>query len=366
MAPLQSYIARVSFFTVTAAICFGPASGTTAPLSNLNVQMVTDEADVVLVILMEREGGKQIPKEDWQHLFSSEGYLRLKKREESMKRSFSDADFEKFILSADLVAKAPQLRDTLERWKQADISGAGQRALAYLPLNAQIRAKIYPVIKPRTNSFVFEPDTDPAIFLYLNPDESKDRFENIVAHELHHIGYANACPALPFGAGGNQTDKSVATVLQWIGAFGEGWAMLAAAGGPDVHPHQFSSQADRERWDGDIARMPQDLQEVQSFFLDVLNQKFKTDDEIQQKAFSFFGVQGPWYTVGWQMAVTIEREFGRPALINCICDRKRFLVKYNEAATRWNQSSAEKLPLWSADFLSRIGATAPAADGVPQ
>jgi hypothetical protein len=364
MALLQSSISWVLLFAVTASIWFCPVKATAASVSNLHVQMVTDEADTVLFILAEKESGTAISEEDWQHLFSSEGYVRLKKREDSMKRSFSDADFERFVQSLDLAAKAPQLRATLERWKQADISGAGQRALAYLPPIAQIRAKIYPVIKPRTNSFVFEADTDPAIFLYLDPDESKDRFENTVAHELHHIGYANACPAVSSNASGNQTDKPVAAVLQWIGAFGEGWAMLAAAGGPDVHPHQYSKPEDRARWDGDVARMSQDLQEVQSFFLDVLNQKLKTEEEVQQKAFSFFGVQGPWYTVDWQMAVTIERQFGRPALINCICDRKRFLFKYNEAATRWNQSSTEKLPLWSEDFLSRIGAVAPSSAGV--
>jgi Putative zinc dependent peptidase (DUF5700) len=364
MAPVQSYNSRIFLFTVAAAVCFGPGEATAARVSNMNVQMVADEADAVLRILAEKESGRAISEEDWKHLFASEGYVRLKKREDSMKRSFSDADFERFVLSTDLAAKAPQLRVTLERWKQADIRGAGQHALAYLPSNARIRAKIYPVIKPRTNSFVFEADSDPAIFLYLDPDESKDRFENTVAHELHHIGYANACPAMSSNATGNQTDKPVATVLQWIGAFGEGWAMLAAAGGPDVHPHQYSKPEDRTRWDRDVARMSQDLQEVQSFFLDVLNQKLKTEEEIQQKAFSFFGVQGPWYTIGWQMAVTIERQFGRPALIDCICDRKRFLVKYNEAATRWNQSSTEKLPLWSEDFLSRIGAVAPSPAGV--
>ncbi len=30
---------------------------------------------------------------------------------------------------------------------------------------------------------------------------------------------------------------------------------------------------------------------------------------------SYFGVQGPWYTVGWQMAVIIEKQLGRERLI---------------------------------------------------
>ena len=35
--------------------------------------------------------------------------------------------------------------------------------------------------------------TDPAIFLYLDPTETKEEFENTLAHELHHIGYGSGC-----------------------------------------------------------------------------------------------------------------------------------------------------------------------------
>jgi hypothetical protein len=342
-----------------AAFLLVPQSGATPPSPRVNVQLVTDEAEAVLFILSAKQAGNTIKDEDWQRLFSSEGYVRLKKREISMKRSFQDAEFKSFVMSEELSTKSAALRNTLERWRKADMSGAARRALEYLPANATIFAKIYPVIKPRTNSFVFEAESDPAIFLYLDPALSKENFENTVAHELHHIGYSSACSNQASESSGNGSSKSVETVLEWVSAFGEGWAMLAAAGGPDVHPHEFSSAEDRARWDRDVANVNQDLQSVQTFFLDVLNQKLKTDEEIQQKAFSFFGVQGPWYTLGWKMAVTIEQEFGRSALIECICDRKRFLLKYNEAATQRNRASSGKLPTWSEDFLARIGATAP-------
>ena len=41
------------------------------------------------------------------------------------------------------------------------------------------------MVKPKTNSFVFETTSNPAIFLYLDPEESQSEFENIVAHESH-------------------------------------------------------------------------------------------------------------------------------------------------------------------------------------
>ena len=64
--------------------------------------------------------------------------------------------------------------------------------------------------------------------------------------------------------------ESTRNALLWMGAFGEGIAMLAAAGGPDVHPHAVSKAADRERWDRDAARFPEDLRKLEAFFRDLL------------------------------------------------------------------------------------------------
>jgi hypothetical protein len=63
-----------------------------------------------------------------------------------MKQSLTSEAFMSFVLSAELLTNAQLLADTLAHWRQASISGAVRRALAYLPRNARIRAKIYPVI----------------------------------------------------------------------------------------------------------------------------------------------------------------------------------------------------------------------------
>ncbi len=328
-------------------------------VANVEVQLVTDEADAVLDLLSAKRAGRAVAEEDWRRVFASEGYQRLKKREESLKRPFENSEFKSFVLSDEVATSANGLRATLERWKNADLNAAAGRALSYLPPNALIRAKIYPVIKPQTNSFVFETQTDPAIFLFIDPAQTKEQFENTVAHELHHIGYAGACEGKEGTPPNNTTTKPVRIVLDWIGAFGEGVAMLAAAGGPNIHPHQFSKPEDRLRWDRDVANTGHDLQQVQAFFLDVLDQKLKSDEEIQEKAFSFFGIQGPWYTLGWTMSVTIEGELGRPYLISSLCDPRRLLSAYNEAAARKNLRTSDALPLWSEEFLRRIGAQAP-------
>ena len=332
-----------------------PAGAQGQAASALDIRLVTDEADAVMSILQKMKAGGPLAAADWDRLFSTEGYARLKKREQAIKRPFEDAEFREFVLSAELKAKADALAGTLDRWKQADLKAAVSRALAYLPAGATIRAKVYPVIKPKTNSFVFEVETDPAIFLYLDPEMNSAQFENTVAHELHHIGLSAACLPAYSSEEFKRKPAEVRAVLEWAGAFGEGVAMLAAAGGPGIHPHAESPASDRERWDKDMASFDADLKKVEAFFLDVLDGRLKGDEAIREVAFSFFGTQGPWYTVGWKMAALIEDTFGRARLIDCLCDSAAFLAAYNEAAAKQGAQPGKSAALWSPELLRRIG-----------
>ena len=131
--------------------------------------------------------------------------------------------------------------------------------------------------------------------------------------------------------------------------------MLAAAGSPDVHPHAVSSPEERAEWDHDMANFNHDLVSLQRFFLDILNRKLKTKEEIDEKAYSFFGKQGPWYTVGYKMAVIVEKRYGRATLIGCMLDPRELLARYNSAAGELNHNGHEQLTLWSPELLARIG-----------
>ena len=74
------------------AICFA-CGAVSAQTSAVNVRLVNDEAEAVLAILAKRKANQPIVEADWQRVFQSEGYARLKQRETSMQRSFEDADF---------------------------------------------------------------------------------------------------------------------------------------------------------------------------------------------------------------------------------------------------------------------------------
>jgi hypothetical protein len=313
----------------------------------------TSEADAVLAILDQRAAGTPVTDADWHKLFSSPPYVRLKKREASMHRDFTDEDFKRFVLSEDLAKRAPLLRRTLDVWKKADLTAAANRILPYLPPEAKVKASIYPVIKPKTNSFVFETSTDPAIFLYLDPEQSQSDFENTVAHESHHIGFSDA---------NRQYEERIKSLQEnakkaagWMGAFGEGLAVLAAAGSADAHPmHDFNPEQ-RVRWDQDMKFVDQELMQLNQFFLDVIDGGFAKPEVADHVAFTFFGYRGPWYTVGYKMGQMIEKHFGRAVLIECMSDPRQLLVKYNEAAAAENANAVEKHPLWSPELLKAVG-----------
>jgi hypothetical protein len=324
-----------------------------AASERVELRLDTSEAEAVLHILAKRESGRTITGADWERLFATEPYRRLKQREASLRRDFSDQDFRAFVLSDELARRAPDLRRTLEQWRRADLVATAGRILPYLPASASVRAKVYPVIKPAHNSFVFEVDTDPAIFLYLNPEQSRAEFENTVAHECHHIGFADAdrryeqaVAALPAGA---------RKAAEWMGAFGEGLAVLAAAGSIDVHPLRDFSAQDRARWDQDMTGFDSELRELDQFFLDAIGDGFARPEIADHVGFAFLGYRGPWYVVGYRLGAEIERRFGRAVLVECMGDPRQLVARYNQAAAEHNAAGKlPPLPLFSAAVLEAV------------
>ncbi|HJV23828.1 MAG TPA: DUF5700 domain-containing putative Zn-dependent protease [Holophagaceae bacterium] len=309
----------------------------------------------VLALLDLQSQGRTPTDGDWAQLFATEGYRRLKRREAAIQRPFEDADFKAFVRSEALLMRAPALHKALDEWRKLDPSAAAGRALTYLPTGARIRATIYPVIKPKSNSFVFEMETDPAIFVFVDPERNAAQEQNTLTHELHHIGYDTLQPART-EAGLSEAQKLAS---QWTGAFGEGFAMLAAAGGPSVHPHAVSPAADRDRWDRDMDRFPEDFLRVASFFQRILDGSLQ-GEAATKEAVSFYGIQGPWYTVGWRMAALIETRLGKARLMSVFQDLPTLYRTWNEASEAEEKAGGPKLPRWPEGLVRAMeGGAAP-------
>jgi hypothetical protein len=344
-------LSRSTFVSCAATFLLTPAlSIASAAHARVRVRINSDEADAVLTILDNLKAGRKVQAEDWQRLYASEGYRRLKKREAAFKRSFTDAEFGAFVMSHELRARSGELRSTLNKWTSANIDEIARRPLSYLRSGARLHATVYPLIKPRSNSFVWELDTNPAIMLYLDPSKTRPQFENTVAHELFHVGDAQNCPPDGVRRYVNTLPAASQAVFEWLSAFGEGAAVLAAAGGPHIHPHAVDSAQQRAVWDRDLRKFNSDLRSLQAFFLDVLDGRLK-GDAIATQGFTFFDGQGPWYTVGWKMYASIENELGHGRVVSAMCDRRKLLSSYNEAADRIN-SRGENLAKWSRRLAS--------------
>ena len=93
----------------------------------VQTHLITDEADAVLSILAKRAAHEAITDADWNRVFTSEGYVRLQKREHSMKREFENDAFKKFVMSDELLAKREMLAKTVADWSKADLTEAAVR-----------------------------------------------------------------------------------------------------------------------------------------------------------------------------------------------------------------------------------------------
>lgn len=153
--------------------------------------------------------------------------------------------------------------------------------------------------------------------------------------------------------GTDSVSPAEAAARAWFGGFGEGLAVLAAAGGPDRETHPNDPPEIRDAWAARMDSVDYDIAELEDFFTALLDGQLSGDD-AGRRGMTFLNrpgsPQAAFYTVGWHMATTVERERGRQAVIDAVCDPVRLLLDYHEIATR----PGSELPTWSPTFIDRI------------
>jgi hypothetical protein len=334
-------------------ICLSAAARPVNAARRVGLVLDSSEADQALQILDKEHEGRRVDAADWARLFAAQPYQWLKGREASLGRGFTDDQFKQFLESREAQASRAVWRRTLAGMKRADMVAIGKHVLAWLPPGAALHARVFPEIKPLKNSFVWSKEGEgPAIFLAIQ-EQSPDSFENTVAHELHHIGLESL--AARQQALQAPLPERVKRAMTWMGAFGEGEAMLAAVGSNQRHPHWEDDALTRARWDSDMMHFNSDLTAVQQLLLDILDGKLTDQTEIRKRAAPFWGVQGAWYTVGYEMAVLVEKRYGRAAFNDCLLDPRLLLVRYNEVAREANAAGAS-LATWSPELLEKLKA----------
>jgi Putative zinc dependent peptidase (DUF5700) len=92
------------------------------------------------------------------------------------------------------------------------------------------------------------------------------------------------------------------------------------------------------------------LEDLNQFFIDTIHGDLR-NDAVAHEGCTFFSYRGPWYTVGYMMATTMEKQLGRAALIETLKDACQFVVRYNEAANALHEKGEKKAPFFSAELL---------------
>lgn len=279
-------------------------------------------------------------------LQATKGFKRLADRERSFNLTLTVDQFDP-LWNAATPQSLAGFQAALARAKAVDVASVTKRPLAYLPAGSTLAATVYFVIKPRTNSFAYDSKGDAALFIYVHPEYSTKRFADTLAHELFHIGFEQNCPSPEVQAAVDRLEPGKRRLFDWLSGFGEGFAALAAAGGPDVDPASAAPAAAEPEWRKAESVYGEQMQDLTRFFRGLLTGEL-SGEAAETAGDRFLGVQGPWYTVGWRQAVTIERAFGRPVLVECIADQRRLLSAYNRAAAKAGQ------PQWPADVAGAL------------
>ncbi len=324
-----------------------PAAVVVQPAGGVDLRIQTDEVEAVLAILDLRARGEAVPETAWERLFASEGYTRMMARERyidermGLQRGYTDEGHRRFFATdSALLANRTALRGALDVWKRVDVERAGRRALAYLPEGTRLRGTVYPLLRAATNSFIFELGSEnPAIFMYVDPGQTPESLEDILAHELHHVGSAAGCPAPP-----ETDDERFMALYSWTGGFSEGVAVLAAAGSPDADPQRGSDPELRRAWEIRQDSVATDMAALGDFFMAIHNGTL-LGDAMNRAGFGFINregfPQGAFYTLGWFMASTVERELGRAAVVATVCHPATLMGQYNRAAATINARRGE-------------------------
>jgi hypothetical protein len=218
-------------------------------------------------------------------LWQSEGYTRLLARQASL--DLDDGFGDKLVAWLQDPAnyeRVATIRNAVDRYRYSDASTPANRAGVYLPEGVVLEASFYPVIKHTMNTFVYDLDGDPAIFMSVNPENSHTFVQAVLTHELHHIGLAQ-CPEI---AGYKSLTEDQQWVTNVLTIFGEGLAVLATAGDPDTHPHFYNTPDEWAIWERDVTNIASDQARIESFFLAVLDGT-QVKDERRKTIFTLIG-----------------------------------------------------------------------------
>jgi hypothetical protein len=225
-----------------------------------------------------------------------------------------------------------RLQELEERLAQIEQPGwqerASARALRWLPEDASLAAEVYFLLDGASGGYVL--DTRIGMDL-LQPNGRIDQLEGVIAHELHHVGFASLAPA-PGETGSASPEAGLAGLF-----LGEGSATALVYGQPRPGDEGYGEWEEHERqMPGYFAMTRQYLKRVAGG--EVAAEQFEQD----VPAMYLRGRWGVGYAIGAVMVRTVLSALGKDALLACMRRPETFIETYRRAVSSLRAAGAKE------------------------
>lgn len=311
------------------------------------------QAEQVLAMLDARTHGREITDGDWSRLFETAPFPIIRFAPRDAQQDFSRAKFKEFVLSPELLKRADTLREALEISKHADT--AKLTAIPqFRPRVFVTHARIVPIIAPKQRSFVVQTAQGPVVFIPLDIETARQHLEKTVA--------SRAIFEAEVASMRDKSDEEI-TRLPWAEGtvsdltknFDGGLALLASISKVETHPYWAYTLEEREHWNRRVGEFDQDLKKLDAMFAGILSGQLRNQQQINDLAENYATEMGAWQTVGYSMAVMIERTYGSKALIGAMRDPRWLIGLYNRAVNTAHARTGADYPNWSPEVLRAVG-----------
>ncbi len=231
-----------------------------------------------------------------------------------------------------------------------------QEVLNRLPTGASIDSTAYFLAETHTDAYAFKRDVVisfwPLKLAGGRPVCTGMPVENVLKHELHHIGLASVLPE-PYSS-----DRTPSTpgelALALVGAVsGEGSATMFFT------PYD-APMADPKRWEKTVQDLPMHYRDLENGLCDLIGGRLEVSEGMKTLPARFLGAyEGRHlpaiYILGVDMCRRIAAERGEEGLVELLRSPARFLQAYSEIAARGDNYR------FSADVIQAIQAAEDAA-----
>lgn len=234
--------------------------------------------------------------------------------------------FEAFSSALGRLEELTKLAEQVEQigWQEQ----ATARARRWLPNDADLSAEVCFLLDGYSGGYVLGRRIGMDLLQY---DGRLKQLEGVIAHELHHVGFASLL---------GRSDKARAEAMEarLAGLFiGEGSATALVYGRPQPGDEGYEEWQQHERKMAEYFKLTRD-------YLARITEGAVRPEEFERDVPAMY-LRGRWgvgYAVGAAMVTTVLRGLGKEALFDCMRRPETFVATYRLAVARLRAAGAQE------------------------